>query len=194
MEQVRSFIAIEMPPEVKLELSALLSRLQARRHAVVKWVEPENIHLTLKFLGGVPFSLLTGIADLMKDVAKTVSPFCLNMEEMGAFPGWQRPQVVWVGLGGDIDTVLHLQASLEKALVPLGFRPEGRPFRAHLTLGRLRERATLLEKQELGTWARSCQVENKTGFTVRDLSLMKSQLTPKGPIYSILARVELGTP
>ena len=191
MELVRSFIAIELPAEVRAELASIEEKLKVRRHPFVKWVDPESIHLTLKFLGSVSGETIPEIVEAMSLVAQPVSPFTLQIGGTGAFPNWQRPQVVWVGVGGEMGRLTILQRELEAALSPLGFPPESRPFSPHLTLGRLRERVTPEDRRRFGLWAQSVNFEASLSFEVNAVRLMKSQLTSSGPIYSELALVKL---
>jgi len=191
MELVRSFIAIELPADVRAELTSIEEKLKVRRHPFVKWVDPESIHLTLKFLGSVSGETIPEIVGAMSLVAQPVSPFTLQIGGTGAFPNWQRPQVVWVGVGGEMGRLTTLQRELEAALSSLGFPPESRPFSPHLTLGRLRERVTPEDRRRFGLWAQSVKFEASLSFEVNAVRLMKSQLTSSGPIYSQLASVEL---
>ncbi len=191
MELVRSFIAIELPAEVRAELASIEEKLKVRRHPFVKWVDPESIHLTLKFLGSVSGETIPEIVEAMSLVAQPVSPFTLQIGGTGAFPNWQRPQIVWVGVGGEMGRLTTLQRELESALSPLGFPPESRSFSPHLTLGRLRERVTPEDRRRFGLWAQSVNFEASLSFEVNAVRLMKSQLTSSGPIYSELALVKL---
>ena len=191
MGLVRSFIAIELPAEVRAELASIEEKLKVRRHPFVKWVDPESIHLTLKFLGSVSGETIPEIVEAMSLVAQPVSPFTLQIGGTGAFPNWQRPQIVWVGVGGEMGRLTTLQRELEAALSPLGFPPESRPFSPHLTLGRLRERVTPEDRRRFGLWAQSVKFEASLSFEVNAVRLMKSQLTSSGPIYSELALVKL---
>ncbi len=191
MDVVRSFIAIHLPDDVRAELTSYEEKLKARRHPFVKWVDPESMHLTLKFLGNVTLDSIPQIVDAMSKVAVSHSPFKLQVVGTGAFPNWQRPQVVWVGLGGELDRLNALQSRLESALSPLGFPPESRSFSAHLTLGRLRDRVTPDERRRFAEFAQKVKFEASLSFEVNAIRLMKSQLTPGGPIYSELAAVKL---
>lgn len=192
MDVVRSFIAIHLPDDVRAELTSVEEKLKARRHPFVKWVDPESMHLTLKFLGNVAVDSVPQIVDAMSRVAVAHSPFKLEVAGTGAFPNWQRPQVVWVGVGGELDRLNGLQTELESALSPLGYPPESRSFSAHLTLGRLRDRATPDERRRFGEFAQRVQLGTGPSFEVDVIRLMKSQLTPAGPIYSELATAQLG--
>ena len=192
MEQIRCFIAIELPPEIKEALVSLEDKLKAGQYPFVKWVDPEGIHLTLKFLGSVDSRLIPRITEAIERIAQESSPFSLHLGGLGTFPGWQRPQVVWVGMGGEVERLAILQKGIEPALTPLGFPPEGRDFTPHLTLARLRERVSPKEKQGFGEWVRAAKFETRLNFEVSEICLMRSQLTPQGAIYSRLASVKLG--
>lgn len=194
MDVVRSFIAIDLPAEVRAELTALEDKLKARRHPYVKWVDPEIMHLTLKFLGNVAVDFVPQVVEAMSGVARQHAPFKLLVAGTGAFPNWQRPQVVWVGVGGELDRLSGLQKGLESVLSPLGFPPEPRPFSAHLTLGRLRDRVTPDDRRRFAEFAQKVEFTTTLSFEVNAIRLMKSQLTPAGPIYSELAAGRLGTP
>ncbi len=193
MEQIRSFIAIELPSEIKRELNSLKKRLKVEQYPFVRWVDPEGIHLTLKFLGNVASTTVPEITEALTKVAQRISPFKLQMGVLGAFPNLRRPQVIWVGVGGEVEKLAILQRDIDAALAPLGFPPESRPFSPHLTLGRLREGASPQERQKLGEWVGSIKFEGSLSFSVDALSLMKSQLTPRGAIYSQLASMMLGS-
>ncbi len=193
MDVVRSFVAIDLPAGVRAELTSLEEKLKARRHPFVKWVDPESMHLTLKFLGNVAADSIPQIVGAVSRVAEMHSPFKLQVADTGAFPNWQRPQVVWVGMGGELDRLNSLQKGLESVLSPLGFPPESRPFSAHLTLGRLRDRVTPDDRRRFAEFAQTVEFKTSLSFEVNAIRLMKSQLTPAGPIYSELAVARLGS-
>jgi len=192
VDVVRSFIAIELPTGVRAELTSLEENFKARRHPFVKWVNPESMHLTLKFLGDVAVDSMPQIVEAMSGVARSHSTFKLQVAGTGAFPNWQRPQVVWVGVDGELGRLNSLQKGLESALSPLGFPPESRPFSAHLTLGRLRDRVTPDDRRRFAEFAQTVEFKTNPSFEVSAIRLMKSQLTPAGPIYSELAVARLG--
>ena len=191
MEQVRSFIAIELPDGLKEEISQLQARLKSGRQPSVKWVDPYGIHLTLKFLGNVAADKLGEITEAMEKAAGKISPFHLEVKEVGAFPNLRRVQVVWVGVSGELDKVSQLQQRIESSLVPLGFAPESRSFSPHLTLARFRERASLDERQRFGQLIASTNFESAHTIEVDAINLMRSQLTREGAIYSRINSVEL---
>lgn len=191
MEQIRTFIAIELPPEFKNVLRAVQEHLISDNPHIAKWVDPGSIHLTLKFLGNIPSDRAGAITRAIANAAEGKSSFTLKIAKPGAFPSISRPQVVWIGLEGDIEKLKLLQAAIESCVSPLGYPAENRPFTAHLTLARLRETATYEEKMRLGKLIAGLQSSPVLSLNVDHVSLMRSQLTPSGAIYTRLASVSL---
>jgi 2'-5' RNA ligase len=194
MEQIRSFIAIELPNELKLELTRLETQLKSAKQPWVKWVNPEGIHLTLKFLGNIAADMTGEITRAMEEAIQGISPFHLEVRELGVFPNLRRVQVAWVGISGEVDKLSQLQKRIETALTPLGFAPESRPFTPHLTLARLRDQASPDERQRFGQLIASTKFEVACTIEVDAISLMRSQLTREGAIYSRISSVELRKP
>jgi len=190
MEKIRAFIAIELPDAVSDALSLVQGRLRVERHPYVKWVDPGAIHLTLKFLGNIDVEKVSPITEAIARAAQGVSPFHLELGGLGAFPNLRRPNVIWVAVKGDVERLASLQREIDHFLVPFGFSPESRPFTAHLTLGRLRERASAAERQRIGESLITAKPE-EVPFQVGEISLMRSTLTPSGAIYSRLSSVPL---
>lgn len=191
MEQIRSFIAIELPAELKAQLFELQARLKPGGQPFVKWVDPYGIHLTLKFLGNIAVSRIEEITKATEEAVQETLPFHLDVEGLGVFPNMRRVQVVWVGVGGEVDRLAQIQRRIDSNLAPLGFAVEGRPFTPHLTLARLRDQASLTERQKFGQLITSTGFEAGYSFTVQALSLMRSQLTREGAIYSRVGSIEL---
>jgi 2'-5' RNA ligase len=192
MEPVRAFIAIELPDSVKATLSDLQSTLKGRTEAPVKWVQPSAVHLTIKFLGDVASSTIPDIASALSASTAAVNPFRLSLGEPGTFPNLRAPRVVWVGVEGDTAALAALQRSVERALLPLGFKEEKRGFSAHLTLGRVRDRAHPDERRRLGETVASLTVRHPAPFSIDSISLMQSTLTREGAIYDRLHEAALG--
>jgi len=186
MESVRAFIAIELPGSVKSALSQLQDNLKRSEHASVKWVDTGSIHLTLKFLGNIATETIPELTKVLSEAARGITPFHLELGEMGVFPNLRAPRVVWVGLRGETATLSVLQENIESALIPLGFPPENRAFSPHLTLGRVREKASPGERRSLGQAVASSKVASREPFPVDSLSLMRSTLTREGAVYSRL--------
>ncbi|TET12899.1 MAG: RNA 2',3'-cyclic phosphodiesterase [Dehalococcoidia bacterium] len=191
MEPVRAFIAIELPNSVKSTLSQLQDDLKQSDHAPVKWIDSGSIHLTLKFLGNIAVGTTAELTRAISEAARGIAPFRLELGELGVFPNLRAPRVVWIGLGGEIGTLSVIQENIESALIPLGFSPERRAFSPHLTLGRVRERASPEERRRLGEAVSSLKMGAKLSFTVASLSLMRSRLTREGAVYSCLSSVAL---
>jgi 2'-5' RNA ligase len=191
VEQVRCFIAIGLSDQIKAGLKELQAQLQSGGQTSLKWVDSYSIHLTLKFLGGVDADKITPITDAMEEAVRGVTPFYLTVEGLGAFPNLRRVQVVWVGVGGELDRLAHLQQRIESRLARLGFAPENRRFTPHLTLARVRDRASLGEREGLGELIAATKFEAARSFPVAAVNLMKSQLTREGAIYSRISTAEL---
>ena len=181
---IRSFIAIDLPSGVQRALEELAAELK-KSDAPVGWVRPEAIHLTLKFLGSVPEEMVASISSTLEQIARSVSPFQLQPCGCGAFPSIKQARVVWVGLQGDNGQLAELQKMVETAMVPFGFQPEGRPFRGHLTLGRVKGRQRLQALQQI-LLARQGFITEP--FDVAELVLYKSELRPEGARYTPLFR------
>jgi len=192
MEQIRAFIAIELPDEVKLALGRLEARLKAGKQSGVKWVDPNSIHLTLQFLGDIPADSIGEITAAIEEASRAVSPFHLEVKDLGVFPNLKRVQVVWVGISGEIDKLGQLQKGIESNLEQLGFAPETRPFTPHLTLGRVQRQVSFEEQQKLGQLIAGTRFE-AGAIEVTAVNLMRSELTRAGAIHSLINLVKLPT-
>jgi 2'-5' RNA ligase len=194
MEPVRSFIAIELPDELKSRLAELQTQLKTGKHYSVKWVNPYSIHLTLKFLGSISIDSTREITNAMEDAIQGISPFHLEAKRLGVFPNLKRVQVIWVGISGETDKLDQLHKQLESRLARLDFSPESRPFTPHLTLARLRNQASPDERQQLGQAIASTKFKTACAINVDAINLMKSQLTREGAIYNKISSVRLKKP
>jgi RNA 2',3'-cyclic 3'-phosphodiesterase len=192
-EQVRSFISIELPEETKLGLDQLQNALKGPLQSCAKWVNPESIHLTLKFLGNIELSQINSIAAAMQDTTRSFEGFRLQISGLGAFPNVTRVRVIWVGIQGDLEKLIKLQKLLDFNLAKLGYLPEKRAFVPHLTLARVRDYASPAERLALGELVSSIKNHSVFNIEINSLSLMRSQLTPKGAIYSKLRSIRLKT-
>ena len=191
MEHVRSFIAIELPEGVKTGLTRLQNQLKAANHSPVKWINPGSIHLTLKFLGDVPVDKINSITRALETATREIPPFQLEVKDLGVFPNLNKVRVVWVGVSGDITRLGQLQQRIESNLAILDFTPETRAFTPHLTLARLREQASPDERQNFGQLIGNTKFESVYKFRVDSISLMSSQLTREGAVYSRLDSTKL---
>jgi 2'-5' RNA ligase len=191
MEQIRSFVAIELSEPIKESLSSIMSKLQPSKHPYVKWVAPDGIHLTLKFLGNIYADQVPGITEAIVSGTRGVSPFEIQLGTPGAFPNLQQPRVIWVAVTGEIERIKVLQQDIDTALSHFGFPTEKRPFKPHLTLGRLKERASPAERSKIGKLIASITAGGGSKMKVEGISLMRSTLMPSGAVYDRLASIEL---
>jgi 2'-5' RNA ligase len=191
MSLIRAFIAVELPGELKQGLAALETQLKKNSPPVVKWVDPESIHITLKFLGETSDAVIDELLLAMEESVAGVSPFKLEVGKLGAFPAVDRPQVIWVGVSGDMEKLAQLQKNLEQNTEQLRFKRESRPFSPHLTLGRVREGARVKEIQRIGKLLNETPFTAKHNIEAHEINLLKSQLTQAGAIHTIIGMVKL---
>ena len=184
---IRTFIAIEMPVEVKALIASRVERLKGLVPQGVKWVDPQTCHLTLAFLGNVPNDRLPTLFRIVDAVAADSPPLRLITGLLGAFPSPNRPRVLWLGLEGDTQLLALTQRRLQDALQADGFPREQRAFKSHITLGRARGNGLI----SLPDAALNGQRQDALAFEVRDIVLMSSILTPNGPIHTPLHRALL---
>lgn len=189
---MRTFIAIELPKEIREHLARLQEQLKSSG-ADVKWVAPLNIHLTLKFLGEVEDKKLDKISKVIEDTCCSKSTFQMRISCIGAFPKIDFPRVIWLGVDlGDSETK-KIAKELEDNLSAIGIPKEDKPFSSHITIGRTKSN---LNRERLVQGLKN--IENKMGlenlqFSVTKITLFKSALTPKGPIYEALKETSLKT-
>lgn len=184
MSQLRAFIAIEFTPQVKDAIEKETSALrQSIDTDVIRWVAPDNLHLTLKFLGDVPSNRLEFIQQAMMQEAAHISPFEIQAGGLGAYPNTHSPRVLWVGLHAPSD-LASLQKKLEDAFVRLGFPREERRFSPHLTIGRINAGAAPADLKKVHDALARRQLGNISPSKVDAIHLFKSDLTPSGAVYT----------
>jgi len=187
MAKIRTFIALELPQELKKALADLQAELRSRTDCV-RWVKPEHIHLTLKFLGPTEEGLVEPVARILSNLAQGVTPFRTQIAGLGAFPNSRNPKVIWVGMPGDQGNLLQFQEQLEDALAHVGFAKEKRSFSPHLTLGRVKEGKG---KRELEQLIETYQSKDLGKFAADTIFFFRSDLHPTGPVYSALKTIKL---
>ena len=185
---IRSFLAIELPEPILRKIGEVQGDLKAT-HAEVRWTIPEKIHLTLKFFGNIEESRIDPIFKSIEEPVRNTPPFSLKVRGVGAFPHLKNPRVIWIGLVDEREVLASLQKQIETCLEKIGFRPEDRPFRPHLTLGRMKSSRG---KEELAGRMERYREEEFGGFEVEKVILFKSDLRPTGPIYTPLRELRLG--
>jgi 2'-5' RNA ligase len=176
---IRTFICLELPDSIKQKMELLENQLRGV-DAQVSWVKPSNVHLTLKFLGGVPQHKIDRVSEALKRASRDTAPFEVEVTGAGCFPSPRSPRVLWVGLAGVPDLLANLYDNLEKELAALGFQREKRRFAPHLTIGRLRSPRN---GAELAQKLIGIGFESET-FVARQVIVMRSQLKPTGSIYT----------
>jgi RNA 2',3'-cyclic 3'-phosphodiesterase len=182
---LRLFVALELPEEVRDALAGVQDELRRAGAERLRWVRPEGIHLTLKFLGNVEEHRLSAIVDALD---RAIEPFEFGVQpsELGGFGG-RRLRVVWVGLSGDVEALAELARRVDEAVEPLGFEPESRPFAAHLTLARVPDEVSINERERIGALVGRHQFPTTPVMTLSNVSLMRSILGPGGAKYERLA-------
>jgi 2'-5' RNA ligase len=190
MESYRLFIAAELPPHIKAALVTIQERLR-RANLPMSWGTPGAMHLTLRFLGETSVALIPNLARALQAGLEPQSAMTLRLNGVGAFPNERRPTVVWAGVGGAVDTLQRTQAAIEAALSDMGIAPEIKPFRAHLTLGRLRRQATLEQQRQLGDAIRSLPPPAPLEWAVERIVLFRSELQHAGPVYTEIVDCKL---
>jgi 2'-5' RNA ligase len=181
MKTIRTFIAVDLPETVRQLLETFERELgRDTPSGVVRWVPPGNIHLTLRFLGDTPVERMTEVSSALDHVAARHTPFRLHLDKLGCFPNPRRPRVVWVGVTDNKERLRVLQEDVEAAMRVLGWKPEGRPFHPHLTLGRVKDSRSLVEARL--PWG---QLLEPRQIPVETIHLIESRLEPSGAVYSL---------
>jgi 2'-5' RNA ligase len=180
LSRIRCFVAVSLPEEVRDDLSALQERLRGRSPDL-RWVTPASLHLTLKFIGEVEPDLFDAIGRALAPPLAPEPEARLAPKGVGAFPSPRRARVLWAGLSGDVPIIAGAALEVEARLEPLGVPREARPFAPHLTLARARPQGRMPDLQRA--------LETEAGyegpaFTVTELVLYESKLSPKGPTYT----------
>jgi len=185
---MRAFVAINLSAELRSRVAEVQERLRASR-AGVKWVDPESVHFTLRFLGEIEPAEGEALAAALRPVATATSPFDFCLGGVGVFPNAGSPRVVWIGVTRGEDELTGLAERVRAVTTELGLGADDKPFRSHLTLGRVRpgERgADLMPRVE-------AEAQTEVGaMRAAVVSLMESTLTPRGPIYRPVWELPLG--
>ncbi len=184
---IRTFIAVEIPEKIISSIDRVQESIKNYGFKI-KWVRPERIHLTLKFLGNIEAADTENVGRALCEAAGTIPPMSLQAKGIGVFPGIRRPRVVWVGITGQLETLGRLQKTLDENLAAIGFPKEKRPFKGHLTLGRIQKKIdTKRFIEALDTFKK---FETET-FTADRVVLYQSELKASGAVYTELVSARL---
>lgn len=183
-KSIRSFLAVDPPREIIDAIGMIQDRLKKNIQGDIRWVRPQGIHLTLKFFGAISESDVANISLVVENTTSNIAPFTLGIKRVGAFPDVKRPRVLWLGMDGDVDTLIRLQKEVDAELQKYGFEKEDRTFRPHLTLARIKDPRGLIGLAKIMEKRENYEAGS---FSAAGLNLFKSDLTPKGAVYTKLA-------
>jgi 2'-5' RNA ligase len=190
--RVRTFVAVEIPPEVRSRACQLIDLLKHESEANVRWVTPDQLHWTLKFLGDVDLLEIPDICRRLSQAVAQLPPFDIEAYGAGAFPNGLNPRTVWIGMRGGLEPMIQLHATVENVLADFGFRQEQRRFRPHITLGRVRNGAAG-GQQEFAERLKEYAAFEGGVASVFEVAVFSSELGPHGPVYEPLGHAELAS-
>jgi 2'-5' RNA ligase len=185
MAKIRTFIAIEIPDEIRNKIGELQVSLK-KFGGRISWTKPGNIHLTLKFLGDTDENLIDEIASQLKESAASIQPIQITIRTVGTFPNFKNPRVIWIGAESEQKQLAELAAKIEAGVERFGFKKENRPFSAHLTLGRVKDVKGI---QPVMDKLKDHENFEAGSFLAEELHLIKSELHPTGAIYTSLRKI-----
>jgi len=186
-DTLRTFIAIELPEKIVSAISKVQEGIRSYGFKI-RWVRPENIHLTLKFLGNIKEDDTKKVGNTIFESVKGYKPISLKAKGIGVFPGIKKPRVIWTGISDQLNLLTELQKTLDEKLEEIGFPKEKRPFRGHLTLGRAKAK---IDPKRLSDALKEFAKFESESFSADRVILYKSELRPKGAVYTKLANLLL---
>jgi RNA 2',3'-cyclic 3'-phosphodiesterase len=187
-KNIRAFLAIEPQEDILRAISGLQEKLKREISGHISWTKPQGQHLTLKFFGDISPEDVKNISTTVQNSTALAAALNLRIEKLGLFPDARRPRVLWCGVAGDGEKLATLQKQLDTDFAGIGFPKEDRPFRAHLTLGRIKDVHGLTGLSE----ALNKYSNFAAGvFSCRELILFQSKLLPQGAVYTKLAEFAL---
>jgi 2'-5' RNA ligase len=189
---LRSFIAIEIPSGIQSAIARGVDSLKnSLPKSLIRWVAPENVHLTLKFLGDVSPTNLQHLAEVLKGEAASLETFFLSVGGIGAFPNARRARVIWIGLENP-PALQELQRGLEAATAKLGYSVDDRPFSPHVTLGRVGQNVSSADSQLIRSKLEATRLGILGTVRVDEVHIFKSDLRPGGSVYTHIFALPLG--
>jgi len=190
--KVRSFIAIPVPSEGIEALQQVVKHLDQEIGRHVRWVRPEGIHVTLKFMGDIPAATLQRVLEALPPVAAGSSPFELAISGLGVFPNIRRPRVLWAGLEGGLTALSELQLAVDEVVGTLGLPKEQRAFSPHLTLGRVRRDVAEGQLRKIGEVMSSTELPSVPAWPADTVNLMRTELDPAGSRHYLVGSAPIG--
>ncbi len=186
---MRLFIALPLPVQVENALKSIIQNLK-KYDERIRWVNPSNIHVTLRFLGETDPKQVPELKQIITDATTTCKPFAVRITKIGAFPNIRHPRIIWAGFHDDLVSVQvnKLASIIEQSVRESGFEPEKKKFRPHLTLARIKNPASLKALPQILQNYKIEPIECK----LNKICLFQSTLTPKGPIYDRIVEANLG--
>jgi 2'-5' RNA ligase len=188
---MRTFIAIDFSPQIRQKIGEIIDYFKTQTpDYALKWVEPQNLHMTIKFLGEVSEGHLQTIKELLSDTIKGRSAFEIEVTGMGMYPSAHKPRVIWLGVEGS-EPLKDIHKSLDQALQKTSIPPDKRGLSPHLTIARVRSNVETLIVQDIGKTLSQFKIGSLGKCTIDKIVLYKSTLTPGGPIYDPLLSIPL---
>jgi len=182
---MRVFLAIEIPENLKGRLATVQNKLAPSIRGV-RWEKTEKFHITLIFLGEVAEERISDLEEAVRHGVRGIEPFKISLSGLGCFPNERRPRVIWVGIEGEVETLIQLEKQLEAALTKFNFEFDQKKFHPHVTLGRVKGPTSIAEG-----WSPFAKATEDSKFEVREVTIMKSTLRPTGSVYIPLSRIPL---
>ncbi len=193
-ETIRVFIALDISEPARSSLAGVMDRLKEAIPRGARWVDPQGIHLTLKFLGNIDSARTHGILEPLCRIGEESSSFSLSLAGLGVFPNQREPRVLWAGVEGEMEPLASLQEKVEEAMADQGFTRERRGFNPHLTIGRVRDRIATSERQKIGATILSHSLEQTEPWTADTMHLFRTTFTEHGSIHDIIGSAPLLIP
>lgn len=185
-ETVRVFVSVGLSAEARETLVDAMERIRSEIPDGIQWARPDGMHLTLKFLGNIPSANVSPLLGCVGELASDNRGFGLKLTGLGMFPNRRKPRVLWAGVGGDMGALSSLQQAAEAAINALGYPPEQRPFRPHITLGRPRRSASDPQLARIGAVVSGLTPPPPVDWQVDCVDVMRSELHPSGARYTVL--------
>jgi 2'-5' RNA ligase len=185
MSLLRTFIAVEIPLDIRQTVCAATSKLRNELGVLIRWVPIENMHLTLKFLGDISPSNVDLLSGMLRAETDLFNYFDLRLNGLGSFPSLKRPRVIYIGIQAPA-ALESLQRGIESASRRLGYESEERGFSPHLTIGRVKQNVTATEQQAIRRALENTKIDSLGTARVDSVQLFKSDLRPTGSVYTRL--------